>query len=70
MASTMLNEMGWDPELIELQLAHRDRNKVRDAYNRAARMLERRRMMQAWADHLDELRHGDRAPVALRLVRG
>ena len=67
LASTMLNEMGWAPELIELQLAHKDRNKVRDAYNRAARLSERSKLMQAWADHLDALRLGDR-PVRLELV--
>lgn len=55
-ASTLLNEMGWDKDLIELQLAHKDKDKVRDAYNRAQRLPERRKMMQAWADHLDELR--------------
>ena len=36
MASTLLNEQGWHPDLIELQLAHAGRNKVRAAYNRAA----------------------------------
>jgi len=56
LASTMSNEMGWAPELIELQLAHKDRNKVRDAYNRAARLAERTELMQAWADHLDRIR--------------
>lgn len=56
LASTALNELGWSPDLIELQLAHRERNKVRDAYNRASRLGERRRMMQAWADYLDSLR--------------
>ena len=58
-ASTLLNEQGWNPDLIELQLAHvahAERNTVRDAYNRAHRLLERRRMMQAWADYLDDLR--------------
>lgn len=35
MASTRLNELGWDPELIERQLAHEERNKVKDSYNRA-----------------------------------
>jgi integrase len=55
-ASTILNERGWNPDLIELQLAHRDRNKVRSAYNRAQRLDERRKMMQAWADYLDALR--------------
>lgn len=58
MASTLLNEMGWHPDLIELQLAHQERNKVRAAYNRAQRLAERRKMMQAWADYLDGLRTG------------
>jgi hypothetical protein len=39
-----------------LQLAHSDRDKVRAAYNRAERLPERRKMMVAWADHLDALR--------------
>jgi integrase len=56
MASTLLNEMGFPPDVIELQLAHSDRNKVRDAYNRAERLAERRDMMQQWADYLDGLR--------------
>jgi integrase len=58
MASTLLNEQGWHPDLIELQLAHAERNKVRAAYNRAQRLAERRKMMQAWADYLDELKAG------------
>src|SRR3546814_9946494 len=48
MASTRLNEMGWAPDVIERQLAHAERNKVRAAYNRAQYMAERRQMMQAW----------------------
>lgn len=56
MASTLLNEQGWHPDLIELQLAHAERNKVRAAYNRAERLVERRKMMQTWADYLDGLR--------------
>lgn len=56
MASTRLNEDGWHPDLIELQLAHAERNEVRSAYNRAQRLAERRTMMQAWADQLDRLR--------------
>ncbi len=58
MASTRLNELGWNPEIIELQLAHKERNQVRAAYNRAERLAERRRMMQAWADYLDSLKIG------------
>jgi integrase len=56
MASTMLNEQGFPPDVIELQLAHAERNEVRAAYNRAKRLPERRQMMQAWADYLDALR--------------
>lgn len=58
LASTCLNEQGWPPDVIELQLAHAERNKVRAAYNRASRLGERRKMMQAWADYLDGLRAG------------
>jgi len=56
MASTLLNEQGVNPDLIELQLAHAERNTVRAAYNRAQRLSERRMMMQNWADYLDKLR--------------
>lgn len=58
MASTCLNEQGFPPDVIERQLAHAERNKVRAAYNRAQRLPERRKMMQAWADYLDGLRAG------------
>lgn len=58
MASTLLNETGYPPDVIELQLAHQERNEVRAAYNRAQRLDERRKMMQAWADYLDGLRAG------------
>jgi integrase len=58
MASTCLNEQGFAPDVIELQLAHAERNEVRAAYNRASRMADRRKMMQAWADYLDGLRLG------------
>jgi integrase len=57
MASTILNESGkWPVDVIELQLAHVERNKVRRAYNRAERWPERVALMQWWADHLDKLR--------------
>jgi integrase len=58
MASTLLNEMGFPPDDIELQLAHKERNQVRSAYNRAQRLAGRRKMMQKWADRLDVLRAG------------
>jgi hypothetical protein len=46
MASTLLNEQGFPPDVIELQLAHTGRNKVRAVYNKAQRLPERRKMMQ------------------------
>jgi integrase len=58
MASTRLNEMGYPPSDIELQLAHRDKDEVRAAYNRSLRLDERRKMMQFWADYLDGLKAG------------
>jgi integrase len=59
MASSRLNEMGWDERAIERQLAHAEPNEVKGAYNYAAKYLEdRKRMMQAWADYLDGLRAG------------
>lgn len=53
--STILNEHGFDPDLIERQLAHVDRNKVRGIYNHAQYLDKRREMMQWYADHLDGL---------------
>lgn len=44
--------------MIERQLAHAERNKVRAAYNRAQYMAERRKMMRVWADYLNALRDG------------
>jgi integrase len=52
-ASTILNEHGFTPDVIERQLAHGERNKVRAAYNHAQYLPERRKMMQWWADYLD-----------------
>jgi integrase len=58
-ASTMLNEMGkFRPDVIERQLAHSERNEVRGAYNRAEYLPERKKMMQAWAKHVETLRQG------------
>jgi integrase len=66
MAATRLNEMGWNADAIERQLAHAESNKVREAYTHAAQYLdERTRMMQAWADYLDGLRAGGKV-IALK----
>jgi len=56
MASTLLHEQGWPSDIIERQLAHAESNSVKAAYNHAQYLPERRKMMQAWADYLDELR--------------
>ncbi len=58
MASTLLNEQGWRPDVIERQLAHVEQNKVRAAYHRSEYLEERWKMMQAWADYLDSLKQG------------
>lgn len=55
MASTLLHELGFPSHLIEKQLAHSDKNKIRAIYNHAEYLPERRKMMQAWADYLDQL---------------
>jgi len=52
-ASTVLNENGFLADVIERQLAHGERDKVRAAYNHAQYLSERRKMMQWWADYLD-----------------
>lgn len=56
MASTRLHEMGWRSDIIEFQLAHADKNKVRGTYNKAEYLEDRTHMMQAWADYLDSLK--------------
>lgn len=60
MFSTMLNERklawGFDGDVIEAQLAHKEQNAARGAYNHASYLEHRRNMLQKWADYLDELR--------------
>ncbi|MCL1553775.1 tyrosine-type recombinase/integrase [Xanthomonas nasturtii] len=57
MARTVLDEvLGFRPDYIEHQLAHAVRDPNGRAYNRTAHLVERRKMMQAWADYLDKLR--------------
>lgn len=58
MASTILHEQGWESAIIELQLSHTERNKVKAAYNFAQHLIKRREMMQEWADYLDRLKAG------------
>ena len=60
-ASTVLNEHGFPPDVIERQLAHGERDKVRAAYNHAQYLPERRKMMQWWADYLDGIGTSNRS---------
>ena len=53
--STIANEAGFNPDAIERQLAHREKNAVRAAYHRSEYMPERIKMMQWWADYLQKL---------------
>ncbi len=60
--STVANESGWNPDVIERQLAHVERNEVRAAYHRSAYTADRARLMQWWADYLDARRAGTARP--------
>ena len=64
MASTLLHECGWPSDVIERHLSHPERNAVKAAYH-AEHLPARRKMMQAWADHLDALRKGGKV-ISLR----
>ena len=65
MASTILNEEGWDPELIEVALAHVDKDEVRSAYNRADYIERRRPMMAWWSGHIQEAATGNLSVSAM-----
>jgi integrase len=54
-ASTLLNKLGFNADVVERQLAHQEQNKVRAAYHREKYINERREMMQRWADYIDQL---------------
>lgn len=56
--STRLNELGFNPDWIERQLAHAERNAVRGTYNQAEHLVNRATMMQQWADLLDAWQNG------------
>lgn len=58
-ASTVLNENGFRPDLIETQLAHCEHDTVRAAYNHAQYIKERTEMMQWWADYIEKSKKGN-----------
>lgn len=57
-ASTILNEEGFDPDVIESALAHTGQNEVRNAYNRATYLERRKLLMQWWSDYIDAAQSG------------
>lgn len=66
-ARTMLHErLGFSPDVIEAQLAHSVRDSLGRAYDRTEFIEQRRAMLQAWADYLDQLRTGDVVPRSSR----
>jgi integrase len=69
-ASTLLNESGFRPDVIERQLAHCERNDVRGAYNRAEYLPERRKMMQQYANMLDAMAAGAKVIPLQRTAGG
>lgn len=68
-ASTILNETGFRPDVIERQLAHCERDEVRGAYNRAEYLPERVKMMQAWANLVDEMADGTSKVTPIKRAR-
>jgi integrase len=58
LASTTLNEQGFEADLIEAALAHVDDNQVRSAYNRTDYLERRRPMMYWWSGHIEEASKG------------
>ena len=64
LASSILNEQGYNPDAIERQLAHEESNRIRAAYNRAEYLAERREMMQWYSDYLRERYRQAQAMIA------
>lgn len=69
LVSTVLNEQGFDADVIERSLAHVEQNKVRKAYHRSEYLDARREMLQWWADYLDQVRQIEAEPPA-RMATG
>jgi len=69
LASTTLNEQGFDPDVIEAALAHVDKNSIRAAYNRAEYLDQRRKMMQWWSDHIAQAAIGNLSLTGTKHLR-
>lgn len=69
MASTILHEQGWPTDVIERQLAHTEKNKVKGAYDHAQHLPQRRKMMDEWGRYLDSLKAGGTV-IPMRRAKG
>ncbi|WP_220720647.1 integrase domain-containing protein [Agarivorans litoreus] len=58
LASTTLNEQGFDKDVIEAALSHSDKNQIRSAYNRSTYLDARKKMMQWWSSHIEDAARG------------
>ncbi len=67
LASTTLNEQGFDPDLVEAALAHVDDNQVRSAYNRTDYLERRKPMMCWWSGHIEEAAKGSLSVTGTKL---
>jgi len=68
-AGTMLNELGYHSDIIELQLAHTNKDRIRATYNKAQWLDKRVNMMQSWADYLDNLKaEGNVIPINKKVI--
>ena len=73
LASTILNEQGFDPDVIEAALAHVGQNEVRNAYNRAEYIERRKPVMTWWSEYIDKAATGNMSLTGrktLKLVNG
>ena len=66
LASTTLNEQGFEPDVIEAALAHIDKNAIRAAYSRSDYLEKRKKMMQWWSDHIEAAAQGNLSLTGLK----
>ncbi|MBF4448325.1 integrase, partial [Vibrio anguillarum] len=69
LASTTLNEQGFDSDIIETSLAHVERNAIRKAYNRATYLERRRVLMCWWSDHIEKASFGSVSVTSFKALR-
>ena len=69
MFSTIANECGWNPDVIERQLAHKEANEIRAAYHRSTYLKDRDKLMQWWGDYLDGRKAGNVVKMPQRAAR-